>query len=42
VYFVVVKMLVIVFWQCACQAREDLVIKGVINGNITVINFAEN
>jgi hypothetical protein len=40
VYFVVVKMLVIVNWQCACQAGENLVIKGVNNENITVNHFA--
>jgi hypothetical protein len=42
VYFVVVKMLVIVYGQCACQAGEDVVIKGVNNENITVNHFAEN
>jgi len=35
-------MLVIVYRQCACQAGEDLVIKGVINENIIVNHFAEN
>jgi hypothetical protein len=42
VYFVVVKMLVIVYWQCACQAGEDLMIKGVNNENSTVNHVAEN
>jgi hypothetical protein len=42
VYFVVVKMLVIVYWQCVCQAGEDLMIEGVNNENIIVNHFAEN
>jgi hypothetical protein len=42
VYFVVVKVLGIVYWQCVCQAGEDLAIKGVNSENITVNHFAEN